>query len=131
MRGSVPQVGGVALAVLGVVQDGADGVENVPLVWRVQVKSTGCAFNRGYFAPSVGGKKFYKADDIDFLVAYIVPQDVWYVIPVNRITSTSTLSLYPSGCRKGGGRFECYREAWHLMAGQTPNAHPSIRPIGG
>ena len=86
---------------------------------------------RGYFAPTIGGKKFYKADEIDFLVAYIVPRDVWYVIPVNRITSASSLSLYQSGCRKGAGRFECYREVWPLMASPAPDTRPSVRPVSG
>jgi hypothetical protein len=95
-------------------------VDSGERMWKVQVKSTSCAFNRGYHAPSRSGKKSYKAEEIDFLVVYIVPRDVWYVIPVNRITSSSSLCLYPSGCRKGAGRFECYREAWHLMAIPTP-----------
>ena len=95
------------------------------------MKSTGFAFSGAYFAPSRGGgKHFYKAKEIDFLVAYIVPRDIWYVIPVSRITSSTRLTHYPSGCsRKGAGRFEGYREAWHLMAAQTTAASTSIRPI--
>jgi hypothetical protein len=58
----------------------------------------------------------YTAEDIDFLVAYVVTPDIWYVIPVNCVTAASALSFYPSGCQKNGGQFECYREAWHLMA---------------
>jgi hypothetical protein len=96
------------------------------------LSQTGSAFSGAYFAPSRGGgKHFYKADEIDFVVAYIVPRDVWYVIPVNRITSTSSLSLYPSGCRKGTGHFECYREAWHLMAGLAAAPRPSVHRARG
>jgi hypothetical protein len=57
----------------------------------------------------------YTADDIDFLVAYIVPRDVWYVIPVKLVTPVLGMCFYPLGCRRGGYD-EGYREAWHLMA---------------
>jgi hypothetical protein len=107
-------------------------VDSGERLWRVQVKSTCCAFGRGgYQAQSCGGNNLYKAKEIDFLVAYIVPRDIWYVIPVNRIRSSHSLTLYPSGCRKGGGRFECYREAWHLMAVHDPAGCSSKRPVRG
>jgi len=53
--------------------------------------------------------------EINFFVDYIVPADVWYVVPVNQIAPFQCLSFYPYGCRIGGF-FESYREAWHLMA---------------
>jgi PD-(D/E)XK endonuclease len=104
-------------------------VDSGERLWRVQVKSTYCAFRRGYQAPARGGNKEpYKAEEIDFVVAYIVPRDIWYVIPVNCVTSSSSLTFYPSGCSRGG-YFESYREAWHLMTGRASAAGPSIRPI--
>ena len=58
-----------------------------------------CAFRRGYRAQCRGGNKEpYKLEEIDFLAAY--------------------LCFYPSGCSQGG-YFECYREAWHLMAAKA------------
>jgi PD-(D/E)XK endonuclease len=88
--------------------------------WRVQVRSTSSPRGRhGYIVPTNSGKgrsaKAYQPEDIDIFVAYIVPQDVWYVVPVSQIEPFQSLSLYPTGCRIGG-YFECYREAWHLMA---------------
>ena len=63
-------------------------VDSGKRLWRVQVKSTCCAFGSGgYQAQSCGGNNLYKAKEIDFLVAYIVPRDIWYVIPVNRIAA--------------------------------------------
>ena len=58
--------------------------------------------------------KAYDAEEIDFLVAYC-SADAWYIVPVNQLASLRFLRVYPSGCR-GGGRFESFREAWHLMA---------------
>jgi hypothetical protein len=57
----------------------------------------------------------YTANEIDFFVVYTVPLGIWYVIPVELVTPVLGLCFYPSGCRLGG-RFEAYREAWHLMA---------------
>ena len=64
----------------------------------------------------------YKANEIDFLVVYIVPRNIWYVIPVSCITALSSLAFYPDGCHWTGGYFEAYREAWHLLAGDTSSA---------
>jgi hypothetical protein len=56
----------------------------------------------------------YSADDIDFLIAYIVPRDVWFV-PVKLVPPVIGMCFYPLGCRRGG-YYEACREAWHLMA---------------
>jgi hypothetical protein len=53
-------------------------------------------------------------------VGHLVPIDVWYVIPVDKIKKRNLL-FYPHG----GGRcnhYEQYREAWSLMAPQTSSA---------
>jgi hypothetical protein len=90
--------------------------------WRVQVRSTSY-FEAGRSAYTVNAShigrgrqvKTYQAEEIDFFAAYIVPANIWYIIPVNQLASLRFLRLYPSGC-KWGGRFEAFREAWHLMA---------------
>jgi hypothetical protein len=103
-------------------------------LWRVQVKSVTVTYSgggRGYrmvTRHSRGLRKDspYTAEEIDFLVAYIVPLDIWYVIPVKLVTPVLGLCFYPSGCRLGG-RFEPYREAWHLMApGGDLNSQPEL-----
>jgi len=84
---------------------------------RVQVKSTFSPLNGGYRATCYGGDhSLYKANQIDFLVVYIVPRNIWYVIPVKAIIGATSMALYPDGCRRDGGYFEAYREAWHLLA---------------
>jgi len=99
--------------------------------WKVQVKSSHCAYRRGYQVGGGGnGRKPYKANEIDFLVGYVAPRDIWYVIPVSSILLSRTICFYPAGCSRGG-RFECYREAWHLMACQAPKAHPSTCAVQG
>jgi hypothetical protein len=93
-------------------------------LWRVQVKSTCCARGGGYRAWARGSNDSpYTAAEIDFLVVYVVPLDIWYVIPVKVVTTLLWLGFFPSGCKRNAGRFECYREAWHLMA-PGPDATP-------
>ena len=68
----------------------------------------------------------YTADEIDFFVAYIVPLDIWYVVPVKLVTPVLGMCFYPSGSRLGG-RYEPYREAWDLMApGGDQKAQPPL-----
>jgi hypothetical protein len=54
--------------------------------WRVQVKSTYVARTHEYKVHALGRfgctNKAYTAEQIDVLVAYIVAEDAWYVIPV-------------------------------------------------
>jgi len=92
-------------------------------LWRVQVKSTYVARAHSYHVNACGNaagkKKSYTAEQIDILVAYIVAEDAWYVIPVGAFAPRRHLQLYPSGS-KTGGRYEEYREAWDLM---KPKAH--------
>jgi hypothetical protein len=35
--------------------------------------------------------------EIDFLVAHIVPEDAWFVIPVRAFTPRKTVRVYPKG----------------------------------
>jgi PD-(D/E)XK endonuclease len=95
--------------------------------WRVQVKSTYVARAHGYIVNSsgltAGKKRAYTAEQIDILVAYIVAEDIWYVIPVAAFAQRRQLKLYPSGCKmRNGGRYEKYREAWDLMKARPGNA---------
>ena|SRR5947207_10053606 len=86
---------------------------------RVQVKSTVRVCRGGYSVHSTGSPNraipAYTAEEIDFLAAYIIPMDIWYIVPVIAFTPRTCLQLYPGGCRKNAGRYEQYREAWHLL----------------
>jgi len=91
-------------------------------LWRVQVKSTATPVKRRhryYVQPGHGngvyGRKTYTSDEIDFLVAYVVPREAWYVIPVCALTSAINIYLYPD-TPHSRGRFERFRDAWCLMA---------------
>jgi len=93
-------------------------VENV--CWRVQVKSVlakSPAKPHYRIKTSTGGGAhsriiLYSAKDIDFLAAYIIPEDSWYIFPATVIEPRKIMCITPGSKRS---KFEKYREAWKLM----------------
>ncbi len=85
-------------------------------LWRVQVKSTRYVGERRFSITARGCTAAYTEDEIDFLAAYIVPLDIWYVIPVKAFAPRKCLRFYPKG-NNSRGQYEKYREAWWLMRG--------------
>jgi hypothetical protein len=83
-------------------------------LWRVQVKSTRYVGERRFSITARGCTAAYTEDEIDFLAAYIVPLDLWYVVPVKAFAPRKCLRFYPEG-ENSVGRYEKYREAWWLM----------------
>jgi len=83
--------------------------------WRVQVKSNRGRADGGYLVKVSGYKRVaYTERDIDFLVAYCVPEDLWYIVPIKKFIGKTTLFFYPHG--RGTSPWEKYREAWCQMA---------------
>ncbi len=97
-------------------------VEHHGRMLRVQVKSTSfqCPGYTGYkcfVKPSPKGAR-YAAGVIDFIAAYVLPEDVWYIIPFREIAGTATVCLDPRNPRN---RYRPYREAWNLLLDETPS----------
>ncbi len=84
--------------------------------WRVQVKSAHTSALNGYTFHACGNvhKNRYTRKDIDFIVGYVVPDDAWYVIPIEAYANKTTIKVFPSSKRRMS-RFEIYREAWDSM----------------
>jgi len=61
------------------------------------------------------GGSAYTREEIDFVVAYIVPRNIWYVVPIKAFLKKKGLLLFPDGSKRGG-KYEKYCEAWHLLA---------------
>lgn len=107
------------------------------VLWRVQVKSTlaKCPL-RPYYRVSTWGRhrpgrsslKPYSIEEIDFLVAYIFAEDIWYVFPAARVVGQKSVCLYPGSKRS---RIEQYREAWHLMRVAEPTAEKAAAAASG
>jgi len=87
--------------------------------WRVQIKSVlAKSPARPHYRVALAkhGKTVryitYSATEIDFLVAYIFREDLWYVFPAARIAGQKSICISPGSKRS---TFEQYREAWKLM----------------
>jgi hypothetical protein len=86
-------------------------------LWRVQVKSAYRGSEEGGYSFHAHGNahdEVYSAEEIDVLVAYVVPEDAWYVVPVEVFQTIKSMKLFPAS-RRRRSRFEKYREAWGWM----------------
>jgi len=89
---------------------------------RVQVKSTKHQRKRQrcYLCNVHGWNGPYGANQIDFVAAYIIPLDLWYIIPVRAFRGKPNIYLSPHLKVSKYGR---YREAWHLLRAKPPKSH--------
>jgi|ERR1041385_572968 hypothetical protein len=86
---------------------------------RVQVKSTTQRLGATRFAVNCdrpGRKRAYTAREIDVLVAYVFPEDAWFVIPVRALGPIRRISVSSRASSKG--RFDRFHEAWHHLLRQ-------------
>lgn len=83
---------------------------------RVQVKSAHrLGVDGGYsFRMHGHSAEAYREDEVDTLVAYVVPEDAWYIFPVRALGGLRSVKLYP-GSQGRRSRFEKFREAWWLL----------------
>ena len=93
---------------------------------RVQVKST-MFVDRGGYSCSVRGRSGpYEGDPFDVVAAYLIPEDVWYIIPAGKIRGQGSIALYP---HLKNGKYARYKEAWHLL--RQGNRIARIEACGG
>ncbi len=81
---------------------------------RVQVKST-FHFVKGFFlchSATHGGTRTYTSEQIDFFVAFVIPYDVFYIIPVTVMAGQKNVFLSP---HRPENKYFRYMEAWHLL----------------
>ena len=98
------------------------GIEYQGRHHRVQVKS--CQYRRrGHsFVVHVhrANNQPYDAGDIDFLAAYLIQVNQWYILPAERLLAipgpVRDLHITPGGTKQRWG--DCL-EAWHLLRGET------------
>lgn len=105
---------------------------------RIQVKSSIFRSGSGYrcsIQPTGhnGASRRYTTDQVDFFAAYIIPEDVWYILPAEIADDlVGKLRVSPNNKRH---KYERYKEAWHLLheaiARKDANAAPdaSASPV--
>jgi len=94
-------------------------------LWRVQVKSSSAKQYGSYLVNlqrNANGEVVpYDASEIDFVVAYVMPCDAWFVIPVEAIYGRQSAKLCLHGNPRSG-RLGKYWEAWGLMTTRWPES---------
>jgi hypothetical protein len=97
------------------------GVEHNGTFVRVQVKSVvyreGPSYKCGI--RTCDSTRPYKLRDADFFAIYIVPEELWYILPaqVALASANRNICLTP---HLEGHRYQPYKEAWHLLRGPQP-----------
>jgi hypothetical protein len=90
-------------------------VEQDGIAHRVQVKSTMRNPKGGAYPCHVptGKRLEHMLEEIDFVAAYIIPLDLWYIIPAGVVAMRKgSIWLAPWRQQNKYGR---YLEAWHLL----------------
>jgi hypothetical protein len=84
----------------------------------VQVKCTVAKLEsgKGYICSVCSSHKAYRAGAFDFVAAYVVLEDAWYIIPAKEIRGKKSICLCTEGAE---AKYEPYREAWELLREQT------------
>src|ERR1017187_3592545 len=84
---------------------------------RVQVKSTMFKEGTGYSCTMKDSKGPYKKNSFEYVAAYVIPENVWFIIPEKKVRGKWSVGLYPKLERSKYGE---YKEAWDLLRGKLP-----------
>jgi len=92
-------------------------VDSAGRISRIQVKSVSvCSPDGAYHLAVMRGltlkKLAYRLGDFDLLAAYLMPCDLWYIIPISAVAGIKTIALRPGRSTR---RLERYRNAWELL----------------
>ena len=88
-------------------------VESGRRLLKVQVKCATSHRGTRCDARASGSGKLYTLDDFDFLAAYVIRKNLWYVVPGDAFIPRATVHFNYGP--KSQGMFERYRETWCLL----------------
>lgn len=87
---------------------------------RVQIKSTSRrdTENRSdkyslLCASGLKQKVAYTKNDVDFIAAHVIPENAWYIIPIEKINGIR-INLYPHK-ENTKNKYEKWKERWDLL----------------
>src|SRR5207247_8886941 len=67
----------------------------------------------------------YQPSEVDFLVAHVIPEEAWFVLPIRAIGDRPILTLGPSASVPPRPRlWDAYPQAWHLFRHAPPPDQP-------
>jgi len=99
-----------------------------PSILRVQIKSTQCHHSAGAYKCHIDSNGVpYRPGMLDFIAAYVIPEQVWYIIPFEATRRTTGVPGTPNFRVRGWqnevllaphrprSKYAKYKEAWHLL----------------
>ena len=90
-----------------------------PRLWRIQIKSTTtlmCGLYRiNSHRRTSYGTVPYQPSEVDFLIAHVIPEDAWFILPIALIQHRTSVLFPPRLHPQQRALFAAYREAWHLL----------------
>ena|SRR5579863_3845850 len=105
-------------------------VEGGNKLWRVQVKTSTCMRDHLYqlCVQRITHRRVvaYKKSELDFVVAYLMSEQTWFILPVSEVAGRRTILLPPREFPRKNS-FAKYREAWHLLGKPHSPAEPMYR----
>jgi hypothetical protein len=86
-------------------------------LWRVQVKSAFHEMKDGGYVIRAHGADghVYTPEEVDVMVAWVMPVNAWYVVPIAALQGVTGMKLFPMA-RRRKSKHERYREAWEVMS---------------
>jgi len=95
------------------------GVEWEGRYMRVQVKSTIYKVGHSYVCNTRpdSDHNLYTVEQIDFMAAYVIPADVWYIVPA--VVATKLRGDIWLSPHKKEHKYERFMEAWGLLKERT------------
>ena len=104
--------------------NGVDFVVGISALFKIQVKSTSVQKSNRPGTYQINCRKGFDCtaytDEFNYLVAVILPLDLYYIIPIALLNKT-TIGINPNNI---DCKFNDYKEAWHLLAQGTSSNHP-------
>ena len=82
---------------------------------RVQVKCTKYKRGRSYQCHVTHNKLPYAPNQVDFIAAYVIETDTWYIIPTSALNNQIHITLSP---HLKDSKYDKYKEAWHQLRNQ-------------
>jgi hypothetical protein len=79
---------------------------------RAQVKSTAHQRGRSFKCNISANHGPYLPGQLDFIAAYVIPADTWYILPAHAAAGKIHVMLSP---HLASAKYSPYREAWHLL----------------
>jgi len=68
-------------------------------------------------------RKSYSRKDIDLVAAYIAPEKLWYLVPVEAVADRKSIYVWPHS-KNSRGLWEKYRERWELLGARSLTPRP-------